>query len=140
LSLGLPLIIHSRESLDDCWQALSAGGGFATRVVLHCFTGHADLAPRFLERGCWLGMDGPVTFPKADEARKVASETPLDRLLLETDCPYLAPQSVRGRRCEPAHVRDVAAGVAACRGLAVEDVIAASGAAAAAFFGWEMGS
>lgn len=136
LELGLPLVIHCREAHQAVYDALAQGGGFGTRVQMHCFTTHPELLPPFLDRGCWLGTDGPVTYPKADEARAIAAAVPLDRLLLETDCPYLAPQRHRGRRCEPSHVREVAQAVAALRDLPLNQLIAATSANAAAFFGW----
>ena len=137
LELDLPIIVHSRDAHADCYAQLESGGGFGGRVVLHCFSEGRAYAERFLARGCWLDLDGPVTYPKAADAQHVAAEVPLERLLLETDCPYLAPQRVRGKRCEPAHVRDVAEAVAMRRDMNVEEVIAATGRAAATFFGWE---
>ncbi|NUP99811.1 MAG: TatD family hydrolase [Armatimonadetes bacterium] len=137
LELGLPLVIHSRHSFGAVYEALTAHGGFATTVVMHCFTSEPAAAERFLQAGCYLGMDGPVTYPKAAEAREVAAKVPLDRLLLETDCPYLAPQKFRGRRCEPWQVTQVADEVARVRGKDPSEIAAATSANAARVFGWE---
>lgn len=137
LELGLPLVVHSREAHDAVYGALDETGGFAARVVVHCFTTHPEQMARFAARGCWIGMDGPVTYPKAADAHAVAEQAPLDRLLLETDSPYLAPQRKRGKRCEPADVLAVAQEVARRRGLPVDELAARTTANAAAFFGWE---
>ncbi|MBI2302308.1 MAG: TatD family hydrolase [Armatimonadetes bacterium] len=136
VELGLPLVVHSREAVDDVLRSLAEKGGSRTRVVLHCFTTDPEAAERVVAAGCWLGMDGPVTYPKATDAHRIAQEVPLARLLLETDCPYLAPQAVRGKRCEPAHVRAVAERVAELRGMECEELAAATAASAAEFFGW----
>lgn len=137
--LRLPLVIHCREAVDEVYQALDEGGGFETRVIMHCFSGRPEQAERYLAAGCWLGLDGPVTYPKADGARALARMVPADRLLLETDCPYLAPQPVRGRRCEPAHVAHVAERIAAERGVTTEQLAETTTANAARVFGWEAG-
>lgn len=135
--LALPLVIHSRAALAACDEVLLAEGGYDGRVVMHCFTTEPDWARRFADRGCWLSLGGPVTYPSAEDARQIVREAPSGRLMLETDSPYLAPQSVRGRRCEPAHVREVAVAAAQARGVAVDELIESTGAASAAFFAWE---
>jgi len=136
LARRLPLVIHSRDALDEIDAELEQGGGYGTRVVLHCYTSHPEEVSRFAERGCWLSVSGPVAFPRATDAHEVAATVPADRLLLETDCPYLAPPPHRGQRAEPAHVRRVAEAVARLRGATADEVIAMTGANAAAFFGW----
>ncbi len=135
--LELPLVIHSRAAPAGCDEVLLAEGGYDGRVVMHCFTTEPDWARRFAARGCWLSLGGPVTYPSADDARQIVREAPGERLMLETDSPYLAPQSVRGRRCEPAHLREVADAAARARGVAVDELTESTGAAAAAFFAWE---
>ena len=137
LELGLPLVVHGRESHDAVYDALDEAGGFGTRVVVHCFTSHAPQMLRFAERGCWVGVDGPITYPKATDAHEVADQVPTERLLLETDCPYLAPQRRRGKRCEPADVVAVAQEMARRRNLDLDQIAARTTANAAAFFGWE---
>lgn len=133
---GLPLVVHCREAHEAVLAALKDCRP-EVPVVMHCYTTHPAYLASFIDLGCHLGMGGPVTFPKAAEAHTIAREVPLERLLLETDCPYLAPQPYRGRTGEPWHVTLVAEGVARVRGLAVEQVIAATGANAARVFGWD---
>jgi TatD DNase family protein len=101
--LGLPVVIHTREADDDTVTILREAGG-AVRGVFHCFTGNAALAQAALELGFYVSVAGIVTFPKAGELRNVLKQVPLDRLLTETDSPYLAPVPYRGKRNEPAHV------------------------------------
>jgi TatD DNase family protein len=105
------------------------------RGVLHSFSGTPATAERALGLGFHLSLTGPVSYPKAEGQRELARTIPLDRLLLETDCPYLAPQARRGRRNEPAFLRLVAEAIAAARGATVEAIIAATGANAARLFG-----
>lgn len=136
LELGLPLVLHSRAAIEALDEELARGGGYDGALVVHCFTSHPELAGRFLDRGAYLGLDGPVTYPKAVECHEVARLVPLDRLVLETDCPFLAPQGLRGRRCEPAHLLQVAEAIAAQKGITLDEVSAATTANAAALFGW----
>ncbi len=120
--LSLPVIIHTREAeaetaaiLDSHW----AGSGLPG--IMHCFSGSADLAQKALELGFSISFSGIVTFKKADELRAVAAMVPLNRLLIETDCPYLTPIPYRGKRNEPAYVVEVARCLAALRGLELEE-------------------
>ena len=108
----LPLVIHTREAWDDTFDILRAEGT-PTRTIFHCFSGGVDEARRCLDLGAFLSFSGIVTFKTADELRAAARACPLDRLLVETDSPYLAPVPHRGRRNEPAHVPLVGAAVAA---------------------------
>ena len=109
---GLPVIVHSRAADDETAQLLARFDG---TVVLHCFSSPA-LLPVALERGYYVSFAGNVTYPKAPELRDAAREVPEDRILAETDCPYLAPQPVRGRRNEPAFVVHTLAELAEARG------------------------
>jgi TatD DNase family protein len=109
---GKPVIIHSRAADDETESALA---GFAGTVVLHCFSS-PGLLPVALERGYYVSFAGNVTYPKAPELREAARAVPVDRLLAETDCPYLAPQPVRGKRNEPAYVVHTVASLAETRG------------------------
>lgn len=124
--LGLPISIHTREAADDTFRILEEEGVAHLGVVLHCFTGDARMAARALTAGCHLSFSGIVTFPRALELREVARDTPLDRLLIETDSPYLAPVPHRGKRNEPAHVGQVAQTIAALRGIEPAAVAAAA--------------
>lgn len=131
----LPVIIHCRDAWDDClqqleeeWAATSLGG------VLHCFTGTLEHAQRGLEMGFMISFAGNSTFPKTQNLRDVARELPLDRILIETDAPYLAPQPYRGRRNEPAYVAEVAKTLAAVRNLPADEFAAATAANFRRFF------
>lgn len=103
----LPIIIHTREATDDTFRILDEEGGRTIRGVFHCFTGDEAMARRAQELDFYLSYAGIVTFPKATELREAARVTPLDRLLSETDAPYLAPVPYRGKRNEPAYVARV---------------------------------
>ena len=116
--LGLPVVIHTREAEDDTVEILRAEGGDPLCGVLHCFSGSRTLADRAVGLGLHISFAGIVTFPRADEVRAVAGLVPADRLLVETDSPYLAPVPYRGRRNEPAWVVQVLHTVAALRGVA----------------------
>jgi len=129
--LGKPVVIHTRAADEATLAALSAHDG---TVVLHCFSSPTLLEPA-LERGWYVSFAGNVTYPKAEELRDAASRIPAERLLAETDSPYLAPQPVRGRRNEPAHVVHTLATLAEARGVDVDELGAQIDANAAACFG-----
>jgi TatD DNase family protein len=117
--LQLPVVIHTREAEADTIGALkSAGHGL--RGVLHCFTGTPALAAAGLELGFFISLAGIITFPKAADLRETARQVPLDRLLTETDSPFLAPVPHRGKRNEPAHVARVVATLAELHGVAAD--------------------
>jgi TatD DNase family protein len=115
---GLPLVIHAREADDDVARILeeeSAKGAFP--FVLHCFTGGADLARRGVALGGYVSFSGILTFKNSDGLRAIAANLPEDRILVETDAPFLAPQPYRGKRNEPAFVAETARVLAATRGV-----------------------
>jgi len=114
--LALPLVIHTREAWDDTFDVLDAEG-MPSRTIFHCFTGGPDEARRCLERGAVLSFSGIVTFNGAPEVREAAAITPLDRVLVETDSPYLAPIPHRGKRNQPAWVPFVGARLADVHGV-----------------------
>ena len=118
----LPIVIHTREADDDTFRILSEEQAADVPVILHCFTGDRDAARRALEAGYHLSLAGIVTFPRALELQEVARLVPLDRLLVETDSPFLAPVPYRGKRNEPAHVSRVAEVIAELRGISRDDV------------------
>jgi TatD DNase family protein len=132
--LGLALVVHSREAWPDTWDVLGSEG-VPDRTVFHCFTGGPEEARRCLDLGAYLSFSGIVSFRNAGEVREAAALCPADRLLVETDAPFLAPVPHRGRRNEPALVPVVGAAVAAARGVHPSEVEAASTAAAATAFG-----
>jgi len=120
---GLPLAIHARDADADIARILAderAGGAFP--FLLHCFSSTPELADRAVEMGGYISFSGILTFPKSTELREVAARLPEDRLLLETDSPYLAPVPVRGKRCEPAFTAHTAKVLAACRGVSPERI------------------
>jgi TatD DNase family protein len=112
--LDRPVIIHTREATDDTFAILGESGG--VRGVFHCFTGDAAMARRALDVGFYLSFAGIVSFPKAESLREAARRVPADRILIETDSPYLAPVPYRGKRNEPAYVPRVLDALAAARG------------------------
>jgi TatD DNase family protein len=116
LELGLPIIIHTREATDDTFAILAEAGAGAVRGVFHCFTGDSVMAKRALDIDFYLSFAGILTFPKASELREAARLVPDDRLLIETDSPYLAPVPHRGKRNEPAFVSRVLDVLAETRG------------------------
>ena len=130
----LPLVVHSRSAWDDTLAVLDREG-MPSRTVMHCFTGGRHEAEECLRRGAVLSFSGIVTFPKAPEVRDAARACPLDRLLVETDSPYLAPVPHRGRRNRPALVGVVGAAVAEAKGLDVTDVEQSTWATTRAFYG-----
>ena len=126
---GLPLVVHTRDAEADTATILEeeyAAGAFPG--LIHCFTASADFARRVLPLGFLISMSGIVTFKKATELQAVARELPLDRLLVETDAPFLAPIPHRGRTCEPAHVAITAAFVARLRGIEPAELAEATSA------------
>ncbi|HWQ13841.1 MAG TPA: TatD family hydrolase [Roseiflexaceae bacterium] len=131
--LGLPVVIHSRDAQVDTVRVLRAAAA-GLHGVMHSFSGGWEYAAVCLELGFHLSFSGPVTFPKAAELHEVARRAPLERVLTETDSPYLAPHPHRGRRNEPANVRLVAERLAALRGMALEELAAAVWENACALF------
>jgi TatD DNase family protein len=129
--LGKPVVIHSRAASAATAKALA---GFAGTVVLHCFS-EPDLLPAALERGYYVSFAGNVTFPKAVELREAAARVPADRLLAETDAPYLAPQPLRGKPNEPANVVHTLRVLAEARGEAADELAARIDANATRAFG-----
>jgi TatD DNase family protein len=120
--VGLPLIIHDRDAHEEVVTILREEGAAEVGGVLHCFSGDRAMARQCMDLGFYISFPGTITYPKNDEMRTVVQGVPIDRMLVETDCPYLAPQAFRGRRNEPAHVRHTAEAIAAIKGLTVEDV------------------
>ena len=121
----LPLVVHTREADDDTLEVLASVGKGAARGVFHCFSGDWAFARRALDLGFHISFSGIVTFPKATAIRDAAARVPLDRLLVETDAPYLAPVPHRGSRNEPSRVLDVGRALAELRGI-TRDTLAAA--------------
>lgn len=129
-----PVVIHCREAHRDTLDILAEFPNIS-RIVFHCFTGTLAEAKEILDAGHWISLTGVVTFKKSDELRQVARLIPADRLMVETDSPYLSPEPVRSTRpCEPAFVRHTAACIAAARGIPLDELIAITSANTRRFF------
>ncbi|HEY7983769.1 MAG TPA: TatD family hydrolase [Ktedonobacterales bacterium] len=130
---GLPIILHNRESHNELIALLRAHAG-GVRGIFHCFIGDQAMARDALDLGFWLSFAGPLTYPANATLAEVAAWAPLDRVLVETDCPYLTPIPYRGKRNEPRHVTLTAARLAELRGLPADAIARATTANAAAVF------
>jgi len=135
LSLGLPLVVHDRDAHAETAAMLTELDAGRVGGVLHCFSGGADLARRVLDLGFHLGVTGVITYKNAEPLREVARQAPLERLVVETDCPYLTPEPLRGRPNQPAYLTHTCAGLAQALGRPVAEVAAATTANARRLFG-----
>lgn len=117
----LPLVIHMRDATQDTFTLLKKYKG-KIQGVMHCYSGSLEMAKEFMKLGLYISLGGPVTFKNAKDSKMVAKEIPLDRLLIETDCPYLAPTPYRGKRNESSYVRYVAEEIASIRNITIEEV------------------
>jgi len=141
VQLDLPVVIHDRDAHEDildilgAWKRDDAHAAACACGVLHSYAGGPEMLRDVLDLGFYIGMDGPVTFRKAQDLHEVARMVPLDRLLLETDGPYLTPEPHRGRRNEPAYIPLIATRIAELKGLTVEQIAQATTANAEALFG-----
>lgn len=133
-NLSLPVVIHNRDSQDDLAAILDEHHVSLCGGIMHCFSGDAAFVERCLSWDFHVSFAGNMTFPKAQELRDAAKAVPMNRLLVETDSPYLAPQPVRGKRCEPAFVRYTAETLAAVKGIEVDELAAQTTANARALF------
>ena len=133
LELDLPVIVHDREAHGDCLEIVKEFPG--VRGVFHCFSGSPEMAEELLKRGWYLGFDGPLTYKNAKKTVEVAKIVPLDRVLLETDSPYMAPVPVRGTRNDSRNVSHIAAKFAEIRGMSTDEIIALTNENGRRFFG-----
>ncbi len=122
IELDLPVVIHNRDSDEDAYAILAEYADRLPGCVMHCFGSDATYAERFLALGFYVSFAGNATFSKAQQLRDAAAVVPLDRLLVETDAPYLAPVPLRGKRCEPWHVVHTAAVIAEVKGVSAEEL------------------
>ncbi len=129
-----PLTLHIRDAHDDARAIFIEEHGRDVGAVVHCFSGTLDEARAWLDLGCWLSFSGILTFKSAEEIRRAAAFAPPDRILVETDCPYLAPIPYRGKRNEPAYVVETLRQLAQVRGVPVEECAAATVSATRAAF------
>ena len=131
----LPIVIHVRDADKDLIGILKSEDVSEKKGVIHCFTGNYETAKRYLDLGFYISFSGIVTFKKSDELRAAAAGVPADRILIETDSPYLAPVPFRGKPNEPAYVRHVAETVAELRGLKTEELARLTSENATRLFG-----
>lgn len=133
--VGLPIIIHNREATADIVSILKQEEASEVGGIMHCFSGSAETALECIDLNFYISLGGPVTFKNAKKPKEVAAAVPLDRLLIETDCPYLAPHPYRGKRNEPSYVKLVAEQIAEIKQLTVEEVSQATTNNAKKLFG-----
>jgi TatD DNase family protein len=131
----LPIIIHNREATADILEILKVENAEEVGGIMHCFSGSPEIARECVNMNFYISLGGPVTFKNAKKPKEVAAEVPLDKLLIETDCPYLTPHPFRGKRNEPGYVKLVAEQIAEIKGLSYEEVAAATTKNAKKFFG-----
>ncbi|MGB4437710.1 MAG: TatD family hydrolase [Sedimentibacter sp.] len=120
--LDLPYIVHDRDAHEDVFKIMKEEHYDGTRGILHCYSGSVEMAREFIKLGFYISLGGPVTFKKAKTPKLVAMEIPLDKLLIETDSPYLTPEPFRGKRNEPDYVKYVAAEIANIKNISVDTV------------------
>ena len=115
----MPVIIHSREAVEDTMRLLNQ---YRPKGVVHCFSGSVETAKEVLRLGMYIGVTGVITFKNARRIREVVEAAPLDRLLIETDCPYMAPEPYRGKRCDSTMLPRMAEAIAAIKGITAQEV------------------
>jgi TatD DNase family protein len=121
--LGLPMIVHSREAAADTLEEVKAAHGPELRGVIHCFSYAPEMAQEYLNMGYYIGIGGVVTFKNAKKLKEVVKMLPIERILLETDCPYLSPEPYRGKRNSSLNLPYVAEAIAELKGMETEEVI-----------------
>lgn len=131
--LGLNVVIHQRDAWDDT-LAIVTEYSDRVKALYHCFGEEVARAQALIGLGHYVSFTGIITFKNGQQVRDCAAQIPLDRFMVETDCPYLAPVPYRGQRCEPAYTREVALAIAEARGITLEEINAATEATAACFF------
>lgn len=120
--VNLPIIIHNRDATEDVVTILKEEGAEAVGGIMHCFTGSAEVARECMKMNFYLSFGGPVTFKNAKKPKEVVKEIPNDRLLIETDCPFLTPHPFRGKRNEPSYVKYVAEQIAELKEMTFEEI------------------
>ena len=138
VKLGKPIAIHDREAHGDVMRILKEEKAFEnTRVLMHCYSGSAEMARQYLTMGCYFSIAGPVTYKNAKKAPEIIAAIPLDHMCIETDAPYLTPMPFRGRRNDPSYVRYTAMKIAELKGISLEEVARATCETAKRFYGIE---
>lgn len=118
----LPIVIHNRDATEDIVTILKEENASEVGGIMHCFSGSPEIAKECIKMNFYISLGGPVTFKNAKKPKEVAKEVPLDKLLIETDCPYLTPHPYRGKRNEPAYVKLVAEEIAMIKGISLEEL------------------
>lgn len=131
----LPIIIHNRDATADIVEILREEGANEVGGIMHCFSGSPEIAKECVEMNFYISLGGPVTFKNARKPKEVAAAIPLDKLLIETDCPYLAPHPYRGKRNEPSYVKLVAEQIAEIKQISIEEVASVTTENAKKLFG-----
>lgn len=124
--LDLPVIIHTRDAMGETFDILKNNQNGNVRGVLHCYSGSLEMALEYIKMGFYISLGGPVTFKNARLVREVAEAVPLDKLLIETDCPYLTPEPYRGKRNEPVYVKYVAEKIAEVKKISYDELVKAT--------------
>ncbi|MFD0084811.1 TatD family hydrolase [Priestia megaterium] len=133
--VNLPIIIHNRDATEDVVTILKEEHVEEVGGIMHCFTGSIEVAKQCMDMNMYISFGGPVTFKNAKKPKEVATELPLDKLLIETDCPYLTPHPFRGKRNEPGYISYVAEQIAELKGITYEELAAITTANAKKLFG-----
>ncbi len=133
--VNLPIIIHDREANNDVMNILKEERAFDTGVLMHCYSGSAELAKQYVKLGAFISIAGPITFKNARKTVEVVKEIPLDYMMIETDSPYLTPVPFRGKRNESSYVRFVAEKIAEIKNISLEEVASRTTENAKKFFG-----
>jgi len=121
--LSLPIVVHNRDAHQDVYEILKAHKNKIRGGMMHMFSGSWEMAKNFMDLGMYISLGGPVTFKNAVNAVEIAKKIPLDRLLIETDCPYMSPHPLRGTRNHPGNVKIIAQKIADLRGIPISDLI-----------------
>jgi TatD DNase family protein len=133
--MGLPVEIHNRDAHRDTFEVVQEYSRHIPAIVMHCYSGSAEMARELVRLGCYISLAGPVTYRNARKLVEVARQIPLERLLVETDSPYLPPSPYRGQRNEPAYVVETARKIAEIRSTSFQEIAAATSANAVEVFG-----
>lgn len=126
--IGLPIVIHDRDAHEDVLKIMREERADEVGGVVHCFSGSLEMAQKCIDMGFYISLAGPVTYKNAKRPKEIAAQVPLDRLLIETDAPFLTPEPFRGKRNEPGYVRYVAKEIGRLRGISLEELAAVTSA------------
>ena len=120
--LEMPVIIHSRDAAEDTYEILKVYAENGLKGVMHCYSYSVEMAKKYIDMGLYIGIGGVLTFKNAKKLKEVAAEIPLDRIVLETDCPYMAPEPHRGKRNDSTYIKYVVKALAEIKGISEEEV------------------